>query len=233
VPAAPPEPTPAQRPAPPPEPAPAAAAGAPPPAAPAAPSEPAAPPPPEEPAGDDFQFPTAEEREAPGAGRRKALIAIASLVVVGGVVAAVLALSGGGGGAAAPEPTLSAAEYREQGNRICEQTQAGLDDLLAAVPGDPTPQSVRNAVELYLNSTVASRLDGLRALAPPASLKADHEAVIANQEDQRTIFRNLVNALDEGAALTEAVPAALDASEPLGKEANATFRKLGLTRCAS
>jgi hypothetical protein len=154
------------------------------------------------------------------------------VVLVGGGVGGAIALSGGDD---APEttPTLSAAEYREQGNRICGQTQAGLDDLLAAVPGNPTAQNVRNAVELYLNSTVSERLNGLRALVPPAPIAADHEAVIANQDEQREIFRTLVAELDEGAAVGESVQTALTASAPLGREATATFHRLGLTRCVS
>ena len=119
---------------------------------------------------------------------------------MGGGVGGAIALSGGGDEAPDAAPTLSAAEYREQGNRICGLSQARLDDLLAAVPGTPTAQTVRNAVELYLNSTVAERLNGLRGLAPPAPLATDHEAVLANQEEQREIFRGLVAQLDEGAA---------------------------------
>jgi hypothetical protein len=230
-PAGPPPPTPAQRPTP----ASAPAAAARPPAGSPPPEPPPGPglaPPDDEPAGDDFQFPTAEERAA-GGGSRKALWIALAVLVVGGGVGGAIALSGGGDDAPEVAPTLSAAEYREQGNRICGLSQAGLDDLLAAVPGTPTAQTVRNAVELYLNSTVAERLNGLRALAPPAPLAADHDAVLANQEEQREIFRGLVAQLDEGAALGEAVPVALTASEPLGQEANAVFRRLGLTRCAS
>jgi hypothetical protein len=229
-PASAPAPSPAQRPASAPEPAPVAAAR--PPAAPP-PPEPQLAPPPEEPDGPDFQFPTAEERSGAGAGRKRVLWAVLAVVLVGGGVGGALALSGGGDDPPAAAPTLSAAQYREQGNRICGRTQAGLDALLAALPHDPSASAVRDAVELYLNSTVAERLSGLRGLAPPAPLAADHDAVLDNQEKQREIFRGLVAQLDEGESLGEAVPAALAASEPLGREASATFRRLGLTRCAS
>ncbi len=59
------------------------------------------------------------------------------MVLVGGGVGGAIALSGGGDEAPEVAPTLSVAQYREQGNRICGLSQAGLDDLLAAVPDTP------------------------------------------------------------------------------------------------
>jgi len=220
----------------PPPPPPAAEAPAPAEEAPPAPAPAAEDPfdtlPPTRPAETEFQFPSIEQLQPRRFGGRGWLYALLGLVVVGGGVGAIVGLSGGGGSKAPqPTPTLTAAEYRQQGNRVCAQTQAGLSAALAGAQSNPTRTQIRNAVELYLNSTVAQRLAGLKALVPPAQLAADHNAMITAQTGLDGRYRAFIRDLDAGKPLQSATQQVLRADQVLSARADAAFRRLGLTRC--
>jgi len=151
--------------------------------------------------------------------RRAARVPAALLVVS--------ALAGCGGSSGGGPSTLTAAEYRRQATRICEDANRRADAL--ARPRDLA------ALRGYLDRTleiVEQDSARLRRLRPPADLRAGHEAAMRAQDAAIRRLRSLRAQLDQGKPSVTELQAGLDEVQRLGDQADKRFRDLGLERCA-
>ena len=139
----------------------------------------------------------------------------------------VVALAGCGGGSSGGGVALSAADYRKQATRICEDANRRADAL--ARPKDLA------ALRTYLDRTleiVQQDTDRLRHLRPPADLRAGHEAAVRIQDAAIRRLRSLRAELDKSKPSVSELQAGLDEVQRLGDQADKRFRDLGLERCA-
>ena len=134
--------------------------------------------------------------------------------------------SSAGTTAAPAASTLTAAEYAEQGNKLCAAYE--VDAAAAqgqADPEDPAAILTENA-ELF-----SAMLDELEALQPPEDLAAQHDELIQNGRGIADSFGEMAAATEAGddAAFQEASEKIEAANEP----GNELATELGLTDCAS
>ena len=121
----------------------------------------------------------------------------------------------------------SAADYRRQATKICEDAnqRAGALKRPRDLPG------LRN----YLDRTLAivqEDTDRLRRLKPPAELQTGHDAALRAQAAAIKQLRSLRRQLDVAKPSVKSLQAGLDDVQRLGDQADRRFRDLGLERCA-
>jgi hypothetical protein len=183
---------------------------------------------------------------------RRAVIAGVVLALVGGAGAAIALLVGGGGGKSttttasattpatttappattAPTTTtapLTTTEFRSRGNAVCAH-QPKLVDLFGAVRD---PSRIRAVILLALDSSIRPSVAALAALMPPESLRPAHERALALSRREIDLLQGLADDIGRGADPAAATRAALPRLDQLESQANAAFRDLGLTACAT
>ena len=138
------------------------------------------------------------------------------------VVGAAVALAGCGSSGA-----MSAADYRSAATRICVDANRRAAAL-------PRPNNL-SALRDYLDGTLAivqSDTDKLRALRPPADLKAGHEAALRAQDAAIRSLRALLKRLETGRPTVAELRSDLAGVQRLSNQADQAFRSVGLPRCA-
>lgn len=119
------------------------------------------------------------------------------------------------------DDTLSASEYRAQGDKLCRDVAA---DVQAAVPdSQPTVEAIRRDHAPALERALAPLKDGLEQLRPPANVARDHAQLVSTVE-------SAIATLQE-AARDEAVAARLRKEGPPLDELGERAIALGLTSC--
>jgi hypothetical protein len=137
------------------------------------------------------------------------------------------ALAGCGGGSGNNDAAVTAAEYRKQATRICEDANRRADAL--ARPKDLA------ALRGYLDRTleiVEQDTERLRRLRPPADLRAGHDAAVRAQDAAIRRLRSLRAELERPKPSVKELQSGLDDVQRLGDQADRRFRDLGLERCA-
>src|SRR5437764_14663888 len=132
------------------------------------------------------------------------------------VLAALVALAGCGGGSGS-----SAADYRTAASKICDDANRRAAAL--------KPPSNLAGLRPYLAKTLAivERDTGrLRALHPPADLKADHDAALRLQAEAIRRLRALLGRLQSARPSVPELQAALAAVKSLSYQADRRFRAL-------
>jgi hypothetical protein len=139
------------------------------------------------------------------------------------VAIAVMCLAGGAESAAG----LTAPAYRAKADRVCTVANARLAALPAPRTGDEIRAWVTRAVPI-----VAASTKRLRALAPPARLRARHlvwsRALARRSAAARALSRRIAAGAPPVAALADALPRL----DHLKRTARARARALGLHTCA-
>ena len=138
------------------------------------------------------------------------------------VLAAAVLLAGCGGGGG-----MSTAGYRAAATKICEDANRRAAAL--ARPKDLA------ALRDYLGKTLAivqQDTGRLKALKPPAALKAHHEAALRLQDEAIARLRVLLQRLTSAKPPIKELQAGLAEVQRLSNQADREFRALGLQRCA-
>lgn len=156
--------------------------------------------------------------------RRRAL---AGLVAVG-AVALIAGCGGGGSGSTSNSSALSAGQFRTQADAICADANRELGAL--------TEPSSAGGVLPYLRAGLpiqASQLNKLRALQPPADLKATFDEAIALLDKRQALTQSLADKIAAGTPAEQAIAAANTENEQLRTEAKAKAKALSLTVCGT
>jgi hypothetical protein len=120
------------------------------------------------------------------------------------------------------DDTLSASEYRSQGNAICQEAGRSVRN---AVPDEPpTVQAIQEGVAPALARALSPLGDRLRQLRPPQSLAGGHGELLAAAE-------SAVRTAEE-AARDGSVAARLREEGPPLEEIGERAVAIGLTSCA-
>lgn len=120
------------------------------------------------------------------------------------------------------DDTLSASDYRSQGNAICRDGGAGVR---AAVPDEqPTVEAIQRDHAPALAGALSSLRDRLRELRPPANLAGGHAQLVSAVDSAL--------ATSEQAARDVAVASRLREEGPPLEEIGERATALGLTSCA-
>lgn len=128
-----------------------------------------------------------------------------------------LAASTGCGG----DDTLSASDYRDKGNAICEDVGPGVRD---AVPDEqPTVQAIQQDVAPKLARVLSPLRDRLGALRPPPDLAGGHAQLLSAVDSAVETA--------EQASRDESVAARLQQEGPPLEEIGVRAGELGLTSC--
>jgi hypothetical protein len=152
--------------------------------------------------------------------------------VRGGAVAMLCAAAlaagcgGGGDGGDGGGERLTAEEFVQQADAICEDTNQQLDELDEPANVDELAALAAEAVSINEQS-----VDALRELNPPEELQEPFDRALELLDQQNALGRELVTAAEEGdqARIQEIVAE----GEPLQTEARALAGELGLTECGS
>lgn len=120
------------------------------------------------------------------------------------------------------DDTLSASDYRNQGNAICRDVGA---EVRAAVPDEqPTVEAIQRDHAPALAGALSSLRDRLRELRPPANLAGGHAQFMSAVDSAL--------ATSEQAARDVAVASRLREEGPPLEEIGQRATALGLTSCA-
>jgi hypothetical protein len=138
------------------------------------------------------------------------------------VVAALIAGCGGGENS----DRLSAAEFRQQANAICDK----YDAKIAAIGTPTSPEDIPEFVEKGI-PLIEQGLAELRALNPPEDLEADYDRMLDETAKAIPAARKLADAAAKQDAA--AVQEALQAGNEADAESDRLATKLGLDRCAA
>jgi len=145
--------------------------------------------------------------------RFTAIIALLTLAATLGI---------GGGVAAAKTKPLSAKEFRELADAVCEETSRDVDELgdqhFGDLPRDqPLPVDRLEAFVTDVEPVIKERIDAIGALPPPKSLRKRVKKFLA------TTRRELAALVDDPSILLESDPFA---------DSIALAKKLSLKACA-
>jgi hypothetical protein len=123
---------------------------------------------------------------------------------------------------------LTAAEYRQQANAVCVDTEAGIGGL--ENPSNPTAAQTADILADGLEIQ-QSGIDRLKALDPPDDLQADHDKAISLLEQRQTVTQRLLERIRGGesvAALTRELGPQI---QRLRNQGDDVARELGLDEC--
>lgn len=142
-------------------------------------------------------------------------------LIILAAVAAVLVGCGGGGGS----DRLSADEFRQQANAVCDKYDAKIT-ALAPSSGADVASSVEKVIPL-----IEQGLAELRALNPPEELADDYDRMLDETAKAIPAARKLADAAanQDTAAMQEALQEGRRASD----ESDRIATELGLTQCVS
>jgi hypothetical protein len=119
-------------------------------------------------------------------------------------------------------PALSKAEFAEQGNKVCtdsqEEVESRIADFFADVDGEPTEEDQERVVAEVVAPAFQEIVDGLGELGAPAG-----------EEDA---LAELLEELEAGLSSIEDDPVAAVEDSDLFAEANDKAEALGLNKCA-
>lgn len=146
-----------------------------------------------------------------------------------GAVAALAAIAlaagcGGGGGGDGGGERLTAEEFVQQADAICEDANQQIDAL-----GEPQSMEELATMAAEAVSISEQSLDALHGLVPPEDLQERYDRALELLDQQTGLARELVTAAENGD--TEQVQAIADEGEPLDAEADEIAKELGLTEC--
>ncbi|MGH3040897.1 MAG: hypothetical protein ACRDNG_04005 [Gaiellaceae bacterium] len=149
--------------------------------------------------------------------------------VVGLAALAAVALAagcGGGGDGGGGGERLTAEEFVQQADAICEDTNQQLDELNEPENVDDLAALAAEAVSINEQS-----VDALRELNPPEELQGQFDRALELLDQQNALGRELVTAAEDGdqAKIQEIVAQ----GEPLQTEARGIAGELGLTKCGA
>ena len=145
-------------------------------------------------------------------------LAVATLSLAGAFLAAGCGGDGGGGGA------LSAEEFRQEADQICEEFEGRLNDV--------EPPSSPDDIQRFVNEAVPIIEDGttqLNDLDPPSDFQDEWDRITEINEENLDTIRAVRDALEN-----EDVEEATRLMEDAGgneDEADQLARDLGLTKC--
>jgi hypothetical protein len=145
-------------------------------------------------------------------------LAAATLSLTGAFLAAGCGGDGGGGG------ELSAEEFRQQADAICEDFEAQLDDVEPPTSPDDIQRFVNEAVPIIEDGT-----NELNSLDPPAEFREEWTRISEINDENLDTIRAVRDAL-ESDNLEEATRLMQDAGGN-EEEADRLAREIGLTEC--
>jgi hypothetical protein len=140
-------------------------------------------------------------------------------------IAFVLALGAGCGGGGS-EDRLTAADFRQQANAICEK----YNEKIQAIGNPSTPEEIPEFVNKGI-PVIRQGIAELRALRPPAELEDDYDRMLDETEKAIPAAQKLAKAAKnrDAAAAQEAIAEGNEADSASDKLATS----LKLDRCAS
>jgi hypothetical protein len=144
-------------------------------------------------------------------------LAVATLSLTGAFLAAGCGGDGGGG-------ELSAEEFRQEADRICEEFEGKLNDVEPPTSPDDIQRFVNEAVPIIEDGT-----GQLNDLDPPSDFQDEWDRITEINEENLDTIRAVRDAL-ENEDLTEAQRLMEDAGGN-EDEADELARDLGLTKC--
>ena len=148
---------------------------------------------------------------------------------------AILATVGLVAGACGSDKALTKAEYIEQGNAICANSNAQIDlvfeEVFADFPDEPAQQQLSEVIgELAAGfiPLMEAQLTDLRALPPP---KEDKETLGVLLDDLETVLEEINQLAEDAAAGDQAALDRLDSEEDPFADVNRRAIQYGLTVC--
>jgi len=134
------------------------------------------------------------------------------------LVALVLVAAGCGGGGSSSSGQLSASELKSKANQICSDLNDKTKNVSKSEDFDAALKATNDAIKK------------LKALQPPASMKAKYQAFLDELDAGVPVLTKLVKAVDDKnlSEATKLVPQA----DQVDRRANAAARAIGLDSCA-
>lgn len=156
------------------------------------------------------------------------MIRPALIAALGAAVMAASACGGGDDDSADATPPRSAAEYRAAADAACAAFARTNDELVRA--GTPQTLDEQERLDTALAEAADTQAETFAALAAPANLQSDHEALVANHRENADAYRRAAAAAGQNDA--DAHAAATEARAEVGNEQLRLSRALGLEACA-
>jgi hypothetical protein len=147
--------------------------------------------------------------------------AVAALALAGALLSAGCGGDGGGGG-----EELTAEEFRQRADQICEDFETRLNEVDPPTSPDDIQRFVSEAVPIIEDGT-----NELNSLDPPAEFEDEWTRVVEINEENLETIRAVRDALEE-----DDLARAQQLMEEAGgneEEADQLARDIGLTKCGS
>jgi hypothetical protein len=161
-----------------------------------------------------------QEGEAAMRARVGAVAALCAVALVAGCG------GGGDGGGDGGGERLTAEEFVQQADAICEDANQQIDEL-----GEPQTLEELATMTAEALSISEQSVDALRELAPPEELQAQFDQALGLLDQQNALGRELVTAAEDGDQ--EQLQAIVAEGEPIQSEARGIAGELGLEECGA
>ncbi|MDX6554476.1 MAG: hypothetical protein QOD86_671 [Miltoncostaeaceae bacterium] len=123
---------------------------------------------------------------------------------------------------------LTAAEYRQQANAACVDTEAGIGALDS--PSSPTAEQTADILSDGLDIQQTG-IDRLKALDPPDDLQANHDKAISLLEQRQTLTQQLLSRIRDGESVADLTQSLGPQIQRLRTQGDDVARDLGLDEC--